>query len=526
MSKRKAVDTCEISSGSKNSRCYEPVCQECGSTNIITGLSDEYCGDCGTVIESVILTTNYSYESEKTTEGQQYVRLPKRVDANDAASVRIHNSWSQDMIRQAVIRLTGICRQLGLQGIEKRAEFLFVESSKKMMETGAEWVFGRRSNARLAACVYIAGLESGKPVTLVDVAGAVQVSAYTIGHEAKQALAMLEIRLPLLDPLLRVEQAVNRVFGGVIKATCGNAGEKDAMVEQLSGTGSKSATLRTFALRLMEFVSDSEKHRTRVIEVSGQVMAFDQLCSRSTGVNPNTLVCSAVSMGLEHLYVSAPHTSEGMLKRSHREVIFKLVALFNGAGQHTILRHVSATQKALIEAGKIAPWLSDIKLSMDNVAVHLEGILFSYGQAHALLFAVRETRTQESTIDKAVLSGSGNFGSAVSDVVAKISKAPSYVRSEARRERRKNILDRYVSDSEVEPAKWSGACNEDEAQRETRLIWSLYRAGIDREALLSLPLHTLEQIGNESIRSAALNQQDRQRLDTEVVGVDDMAEDE
>ncbi|KAJ2596057.1 hypothetical protein EV177_008012 [Coemansia sp. RSA 1804] len=305
--------------------------------------------------------------------------------------------------------MAGVRRQLGLQGIEKRAEFVFVESSKKMIETGAE---------------------------------SVQVSAYKIGHEAKQTLAMLEIRLPLLDPLLRVEQAVNRVFGGMIKATCGNAGEKDAMVERLSGTGAKSATLR--------------------------IMAFDQLCSRSTGVNPNTLVCSAVSMGLEHLYVSAPHTSEGMLKRSHCKVIFR----------------------------------------------------------QAFLFAVRETRTQESTNDKAALSGSAKFESAASDVVAKISKAPSYVWSEAQRERRKNIPDQYVSDSEVEPAKWSGACNKDEAQRETRLIWSLYRAGIDRKALLSLPLHTLEQIGNESIGSAALNQQDRQRLDTEIVGVDDMAEDE
>ncbi|KAJ2510461.1 hypothetical protein H4217_007858 [Coemansia sp. RSA 1939] len=305
--------------------------------------------------------------------------------------------------------MAGVRRQLGLQGIEKRAEFVFVESSKKMIETGAECVFGGRSNARLAA-------------------------------------------LPLLDPLLRVEQAVNRVFGGMIKATCGNAGEKDAMVERLSGTGAKN----------------SERHRTRVIEVLGQVMAFDQLCSRSTGVNPNTLVCSAVSMGLEHLYVSAPHTSEGMLKRSHCKVIFR----------------------------------------------------------QAFLFAVRETRTQESTNDKAALSGSAKFESAASDVVAKISKAPSYVWSEAQRERRKNIPDQYVSDSEVEPAKWSGACNKDEAQRETRLIWSLYRAGIDRKALLSLPLHTLEQIGNESIGSAALNQQDRQRLDTEIVGVDDMAEDE
>ncbi|KAJ2743386.1 hypothetical protein H4S06_005581, partial [Coemansia sp. BCRC 34490] len=155
---------------------------------------------------------------------------------------------------------------------------------------------------------------------------------------------------------------------------------------------------------LMGFVSDSERHRTRVIEVLGQVMAFDQLCSRGTGVNPNTLVCSAVSMGLEHLYASAPHTSEGMLKRSRRKVIFR----------------------------------------------------------QAFLFAVWKTRTQESTNDKAALSGSGNFESAAPDVVAKISKAPLYARSEAQRERRRNILDRYVSDSEVEPAKWSGACGEDE----------------------------------------------------------------
>ncbi|KAJ2685617.1 hypothetical protein GGH99_003714 [Coemansia sp. RSA 1285] len=86
--------------------------------------------------------------------------------------------------------MAGVRRQLGLQGIEKRAEFVFVESSKKMIETGAECVFGGRSNARLAA-----------------------------------------------------------LFGGMIKATCGNAGEKDAMVERLSGTGAKSATLRSFCVK-------------------------------------------------------------------------------------------------------------------------------------------------------------------------------------------------------------------------------------------------------------------------------------
>ncbi|KAJ2868379.1 transcription factor TFIIIB subunit brf1 [Coemansia erecta] len=501
---------------SDSSRKYnEPTCRECGSTNVISSSGDEYCGDCGAVLEGVILTNSYSYEAEHTNEGTQYIRRPQHVDPNDASSVRLHNSWSQGMIRQATTQLAGVCRQLEMpSAVERRAEHLFVESSKKMMEAGRDWVFGRRMGVRVAACAYIAGLESGRPVTLVDVAGAAQTSVYAIGHEAKQALAMLGINLPLLDPLLRVEQAVNRVFGGVIKAA--DSGQREEIVEQISGGESRGVMARRFGSQLVDFVSGGEQ-RTQAIEVSGQVMAFDQLCSLSTGVNPNTLVCSAVSMSLEHLYVSAPHTEEGVLRRSQREVIFRLVALFGGAGQHTVLRHVTATQKALVEAGKTAPWLAGVKLTPGNVAVHLEGILFSYTQARSLLFAIRERRTD--------VPGSGEFEAVVSDVVAKLSKTPAFVRSEERRERRARILADCASEAEAGPVRRHAVSGGD-VEREIEVIRRLDRAGIDREALLNLPFHTLEQLGEMSSRSAALDEKGRRRLDTETIGLDDMADDE
>ncbi|KAJ2089115.1 hypothetical protein IW138_003695 [Coemansia sp. RSA 986] len=541
MAKRKASEAYGTGEPSNNNKYNEPKCKGCGSMNIIASSGDEYCGDCGAVLESIILTTGYSYESEHTTEGTQYVRVSRRMNRDDAASVRLHNRWNQEMIRQATARLTGVCRQLGMPlGVEKRAEHLFVESSKRLMEAQCDWVFGRRTDVRVAACVYMAGLESGRPVTLVDVAGAVQTSVYAIGHETKQALALLGIRLPLLDPLLRVEQAVNRVFGGVIKATSSSE-QQESIIEQISGGKAKSETSRKFASQLVEFVSSGEEQRVQVIEVSGQVMAFDQLCSRTTGISPNRLVCSAVSMSLEHLYVRAPETEEGVLKRCHREVIFRLVTLFNGAGQHTVLRHVSATQKALIEAGKIVPWLEGIKLTMDNVAVHLEGILFYYKQARSLLFAIREKQTREEGEGEgegeeegeedaqADAGGSKAFESAVSGVVARLSKAPSFARAEERRERRAIIMSECAYKSDTGPVKQRNASSgvaANEAQREVEVIRRLYRAGVDREALLSLPLHTLEHIGEVSSRRGALDDNGRRRLDTETVGAEDMTDDE
>ncbi|KAJ2553960.1 transcription factor TFIIIB subunit brf1 [Coemansia sp. RSA 1933] len=506
MPKRKALEMLEA----KGSKYEEGRCKECRSTNVISSSGDEYCGDCGAVLESVILTTSYSYEAEHGNEGITYVRMPTHVNTDDPASVRLHNKWSRGMIRQATEQLTGACRQLGLpSGVEQRAKYLFVESTKRLMESGCEWVFGRRTGVRVAACVYIAGLESGRPVTLVDVAGAAQTSVYAIGHETKQTLTMLELKLPLLDPLLRVEQAVNRVFGGVLKSEADS--QRTEIADQVSGNA-KGA--RTFALRLVDFVADGEQRRTQAIEVAGQVLAFDQLCSRATGTNPNTLVCSAVAMSLEHLYVCAAHTEEDMLRRSQREVIFRLVTLFNGAGQHTVLRHVTATQKALIEAGKTAPWLTGIKLTIDTVAVHLEGILFCYEQARALLFAIHEKQNPEA-------SSLEGFEASVSGVVANLSKAPSFVRSEMRRERRARILENAGGSKSVSAAGGDGL------QREIEVIGRLHRAGaVDREALLSMPLHTLEQLGNMCSRGAMLDEEDRRRLDSETVGLDDMDDDE
>ncbi|KAI9500503.1 hypothetical protein BX070DRAFT_265481 [Coemansia spiralis] len=297
MAKRK--EPTDGSNTNRNNGGYdELICTECGSSNIISSAGDQYCGDCGAVLESIILTTHHSYEAEHAASGTKYQRISQHVDTSDPGSVRLHNRWNQEMIRQSKSAIVGLCRQLGIQNIAERAERMFVDSSRGFMSAGEEWVFGRRTSVRIAACVYISALQDGKALTLVDIARTAQVSVYVIGHEAKRTLAILHIKLPLLDPLLRVEQAVNRIFGCALK-TRDDTEERRLVVEQISG---KTKKAQGFPVQLVDFIEANEELRPRLIELSGQIMTFDRICSLSTGVNPNTLVCSAVSMGLEHFY--------------------------------------------------------------------------------------------------------------------------------------------------------------------------------------------------------------------------------
>ncbi|KAJ1872613.1 hypothetical protein LPJ71_011822, partial [Coemansia sp. S17] len=140
------------------------------------------------------------------------------------------------------------------------------------------------------------------------------------------------MQLPLADPLLRIERAVNRVFGCALKSRTDTEG-RQSTVSHIAGTA-KAA--QGFPDLLLGFLANNEALRPKLIEVAGQVLAFEQLCSRHAGFNPGTLVCSAVAMGIEHLFVVAPDTEAGSLRRCQQEVICRLVALLNGSGQRTI----------------------------------------------------------------------------------------------------------------------------------------------------------------------------------------------
>ncbi|KAJ2631152.1 hypothetical protein GGF44_003988, partial [Coemansia sp. RSA 1694] len=478
------------------------ICPECAGTEIHTGGGEEYCGDCGAVVNSIILTSNHSYDSERQF-GSNYIRLPAHRDNSDPASVRFHSRWSQDMVKQARSSISLACGSLGLSGLAERAERIFVDCSKRLMSPCLQvkaGVFGRNGLLRAVASVYIAALEANKALSLVDVAAATRLSVFAIGNAAKDVLSLLDMQLPLADPLLRIERAVNRVFGCALKSRTDTEERRNTMSHI---TGSAKAALG-FPGQLLEFLAANEALRPKLIEVSGQVMAFEQQCSRHAGFNPGTLVCSAVAMGIEHLFVTAPDTEAGMLKRCQREVICRLAAFLNGSGQRTILRHVATLQQELVKASKATPWLAQTAITADTVAVYLAEILFCYEKTRSWLFGLRPEAPVAPELE-------------MRSLVADLTNPPSFARAQCTRERRHAILAADNNDSATDKRS---NCGEEAA------IKRLHQLGVDHDALLTLPLHTLEDIAPAVVRSRHLQDDRRQQLDAPTVGPEDMSEEE
>ncbi|KAJ2824304.1 hypothetical protein FBU31_004028 [Coemansia sp. 'formosensis'] len=473
------------------------LCPECAGADIHTGGGEEYCGDCGAVVNNIILTTNHSYDSERHFGGNYIKLLPCR-DSSDLASVRFCKRWSQDMVKHAHTSIVNVCNLLGLSGLAERAERIFVDCTKRLMDPALQikaGVFGRNGEVRAAACVYIAALEASKVFSLVDIAAATRLSVYTIGNTAKSVLSLLNIQLPLTDPLLRIERAANRVFGCALRSRA-NVEERRNTVSHISGTA-KAA--QGFPELLLDFLADNEALRPKLIEVAGQVLAFEQPCSRHAGFNPGTLVSSAVAIGIEHLFVVSPHTEAGSLRRCQQEIICRLVALLSGSGQRTIARHVATLQQDLAKASNATPWLAKAKITTNTVSVYLVEILLCYERTRSWLFSLHPEAPAAE----------------IRQLVADLDSSPSYVRAQSSRERRRAIL-----------ATGDGAATSEPPDTETTAIKEMHRLGVDHDALLTLPLHTLEDIAPAIKRSRALQPHHRLRLDAPIVGPEDMSEDE
>ncbi|PIA13023.1 hypothetical protein COEREDRAFT_11883 [Coemansia reversa NRRL 1564] len=496
-------------------------CNDCGSMSLIQSGGDEYCGDCGAVVDSVILTSDYSYEARE--EQNNYIRFKQHIDESDPGDVRFHNAWNQSMIKEAHVMIGGICTNLGQNGIVDRTRVIFDKSVKGLMKAKAKVVFGRNTVIRISACIYIAAQEDNRVVNLVDIARATHTSVFIIGREVKRTLRSLNMRFFESDPLLRAESSANRVFGFVLKTR-----DDTEMRKHTLDCISVSAKIgRLFPAQLLDFLSVREHLRPKLVEMTGLIMEFCRSCLLHTGMNPNTLACTAVAMGIEHIYVSCEDTDECALKRNQREVIFKFVSLSNGASHHTISRHVSATQKALIEASKTVPWLSGMKLTADSVSLHTADIVFCYGQARSWLFSLNpETPNDDvpavvSTSTKVKSNMAEDTISGIPDLISKLSKAPSFARAETQREHRIKLLDK-CNKNLLENSRDSNKGDDD---RETVVIRKLQKLGVNRDTLLTMPIHTLEQIFSATARSRNLDG-NAETLDLPTVGPEDMSEDE
>ncbi|KAJ2746331.1 hypothetical protein GGI20_001453 [Coemansia sp. BCRC 34301] len=476
-------------------------CPECAGTDIHTSGGEEYCGDCGAVVNSIILTSNHAYDSEHQF-GSKYIRLPSRRDSSDPASVRFHSRWNQDMVKLARSLMESTCGSLGLSGLADRAAKIFVDCSKRLMDPSLQVkarVFGRSGHLRAAASVYIAALEANKALSLVDVAAATCLSVFAIGSAAKGVLSVLDMQLPLVDPLLRIERTVNRLFGCALKCNS-DVEERCSIVAHIAGS---AKVAQGFPRLLLDFLAANEALRPKLIEVSGQVMSFEQQSSRHVGFNPGTLVCSAVALGVAHLFVTAPDTEAGVLRQCQLEVICRLVAFLNGSGQRTIVRHVATMQHELVKASKATPWLAEAAIAVDTVAVYLVEILFCCEKTRSWLFGLRPEAPVAAESEARLLVGD-------------LGISPSFARAQRTRERRRAILASDIN----------SATDMQDNGNEAAVIKKMHQQGVNHDALLTLPLHTLEDIASAVVRSRGMQGDRRQQLDAPTVGPGDMSDQE
>ncbi|KAJ1729374.1 hypothetical protein LPJ61_003553 [Coemansia biformis] len=501
-----------------------PACADCGGTALIWSGGDEYCSECGAVADSVLLTADYEHVPDGEQRGN-YVPHRRRANKADPGDVRFHKSWNRGMTAEAHASISALCAELDLRGLAERCQRIFDDSIRALMGAGARVVFGSWAAVRVCACVYIAAREAGKVLGLVDIARAARISVFIVGREVKRALASLDIHLPSPDPLLQAETAVNRVVGLATNARRDTA-LKSEIIAKVAGS-SKAA--QQLPARLLEFLPEAPQTRPALVEATGAIMAFDRACSRHTGVNPNTLVCSALAIATEHVFVTSEDADIRALKPGQRDVIIKLVALRNGAGHRTIAMHATETQKALVQASTAVPWLTGMTITRNNVAAHALDIAFCYGQAQSWLFSLRAGPECDAAPPHhgagAVRDdspASGSAAAALSRLVASLEKAPSFARAESRRARRAKMLDAATPQA----VDGSTCAPGGDSEREADVVGRLHQLGVSHHALLTLPLPTLEHLLPVAARSRELTDQARELLDLPTVGTADMSDEE
>ncbi|KAJ2684527.1 hypothetical protein H4R19_006884, partial [Coemansia spiralis] len=278
-----------------------------------------------------------------------------------------------------------LCATLGMHGLAERCQHIFDDAVRARMGAGARIAFGAGTAARVCACVYIGAREAGRALGLVDIAREAHVSVFLVGREVKHVLAALDMCLALPDPLLQAETAVNRLVGMATTARRDPALEG----EILATVAATTKAAQRLPAQLLWFLADDPQLRPALVEATGALMEFDRACSRHTGVNPNTLICTALAIAVEHTFATSEHTDGRALKQGHRDVIIRLVALRNGAGHTTIAHHMAATQAALVQASAAVPWLVGMPITRNTVAVHALDIAFCYGQAQSWMFSMR-----------------------------------------------------------------------------------------------------------------------------------------
>ncbi|KAJ2847318.1 hypothetical protein IWW36_003912 [Coemansia brasiliensis] len=499
---------------------------------MLHSVGDTYCGSCGTILDEPELQANYHYEPNFQMHGNYFSH------SAESPSSRFNNQWSRERLREAHSLISSYTSRLELQDITERAQRIFDDYIHKRMEEKCVWAFGSILEVRAGACVFVAAQAAGRQLFLVQISRLIGCNVFVIGREVKQIIRMLDTLKGLLaevdkiDPTLQAETTVNRVFGYVNK-TKQDSKFSDDVLQLTMGVGK---TVRAFPRQLLDFMQHNESLRPRMVATTALEMEFFRQCGLSTGINLNTQLCTAVSLAIEYYY-KVDSAESCTLRRGHRDVIYKLVALPNGTSPITTARFAARVHKKLLEAGKTVPWLTK-DVSIDTATGHLEDILFCCQQAQAWMFGVGRLQQLKYRVSPSA-SDNGDLADVrlhIPNVVSALSTAPAFAQAELLRQRREAILDRVDQDliaieesdgttslDTTNNAKSKANAELEIEKRETRVLKRLQRLNvIDRNALLSLPLHTLESI----LEAASIPRKDGLELDTPTVGPKDMTNEE
>ncbi|KAJ2856781.1 hypothetical protein J3B02_001403 [Coemansia erecta] len=476
-------------------------CSSCGSTDLVDNGHFEYCDNCGCV------TDNTEYADTQLSYAQNdYVG--NFISFNrDTGIERLGMRWNRTKLIEAHRSIDTLCLQMRLLGVADRAKRIFSDFIGLMMRTSEAKsnVFDTFTDLRVAACVYIAAIEDNRSLTLIDVASVVHKNLFELGALVKQITSALDIRLPVTDPQMQVTRIVDKLID------CGsrcldNAKDRNEIEELVAGVQKKSKKVPSLLIDFLGTRGNSV--RAELIRLAGRTIEFCRVGDSHTGMNPMTIVGTAISISLEHVFVKHHDTMEFLqLSSCQRQVLVRLVALVTKTGPKVVLGYLAEIMRRLLKVAKGVPWLRDVAKKPDMVGWHLPDILFFQDSSRGWLFADNNLAPNDSDQSAVTMQQVGVTGENID--------APAFARAEKRRSRRQKMLC-----STTEP---SSANN---GQGEASVVKRLWQMGVDQEALLNLPLHTLSDLQNVVERQRGLTLDDRKRLDSEVVSALDMSDQE
>ncbi|KAJ2635669.1 hypothetical protein GGF40_003465 [Coemansia sp. RSA 1286] len=486
------------SSGTANN---QPACPDCGSTNLVDNGSSEYCSNCGRVTDNTeYASTQLSYAQTEYTGN--FISYNNHVYNRDVMGDRLHTRWNQKKLYNAHKQIFTLCQQMQQPGYVDRAKRVFSDYIAETMKNSAANtnVFDQNTEVRVAASVYIAGVEDSRGLALVDVATVARKNLFEVGAAVKQMASTLHLLLPLSDPQMQVTKLVDQLLASGTRCM-DNTEEHDQNADLICVPQKKAQKIPHL---LLEFLGNQgHMERAKLIRMAGRIVEFCRVGDSHTGMGPATVAGAAVALALEHVLIRKEVVE--VLGSGGRQVVVRLVALMAKAGPRVVQRYLMLTIERLCLIAERVPWLRDISVSADIVGMHLPDILFFHDSSRGWLFGSEpeestDPRAETHNQQEAVLIEPVDFD------------APSFARAEDRRTRRQKIL-----------------CSENNASEnrsEASVVKQLWLMGVEKEALLNLPLHTLSDLQSVVERQRGLTDDDKQRLDSETITANDMPDEE